>query len=228
MDFLDTIGSISAVNGNQSVNCRGIGTIGVEISGTFVGTLVFEFTIDGTIWHSIRDLLINQSQTTTGAFQFNVAGFSEFRVRSSAWTSGTANLLLHADSMIQSQTHHISPNIFKTVQASASGNTAVWTPASGKKFRLTDLFIDLTENATLGVAGEVTISLQDGTTPMNIAFDVYIPSSGTPQVGAAFTTGQIELINGILSTTANNILNVNLSAALTAGHVRVNVMGVEE
>ena len=38
----------------------------------------------------------------------------------------------------------------------------------------------------------------------------------------------IDLGNGYLSTAANNVLQVNLSAALSAGKVRVTAVGTEE
>jgi hypothetical protein len=35
------------------------------------------------------------------------------------------------------------PNVFKTATASAAGNTALWAPASGKKFRLMRFMIQV-------------------------------------------------------------------------------------
>jgi hypothetical protein len=121
-----------------------------------------------------------------------------------------------------------TPNVFKTVQATASGNTAVWTPTSGNKFRLQRFKIMVTDNAAQTSAGVLTISFQDGSTGIPFAFDVYVPAASiTAPIGTAFDSGWIDLANGYASTTASNVLNVNLSAALTAGNVRVICAGCE-
>lgn len=117
------------------------------------------------------------------------------------------------------------PNIFKTATATASGNTALWTPTTGKKFRLMRLVFQLTGNAAQSVAGVLTIDLQDNTTSTNISFSAFVPGVA----GTTFADYQyIDLGNGILSAAANNVLNINLSSALTSGNVRIIAMGTEE
>jgi hypothetical protein len=139
--------------------------------------------------------------------------------------SGTANTAL------QGWSKRRAPTVFKTVQATASGNTAVWTPGSGNKFRLLKVFVQVTAAAALASAGVLTVSFQDGTTGMPVAVDVYLPASSvSAPLGDAFSQ-EIDLGEfGILSATANNVLNVNLSSAITGGtgNVRVIAMGTEE
>src|SRR5438105_14013487 len=69
-----------------------------------------------------------------------------------------------------------TPAKFKSAQATAAGNTAVWTPAAGKKFRLMRFYLELTENVVRAAAGVVTITFQDATTDLGIAFDVWVPT----------------------------------------------------
>jgi hypothetical protein len=125
-----------------------------------------------------------------------------------------------------------TPIIFKTVQATASGNTAVWTPTTGKKFRLMRFKIQLTANATLAAAGVLTVSFQDATTGIGVAQDFYVGQVALTAATALFTVGDesgwIDLGNGYISTAANNVLNVNLSAALASGNIRVFCCGTEE
>ena len=123
-----------------------------------------------------------------------------------------------------------TPNVFKTAQATASGNTALWTPTSGKKFRLMRLFVQVTANAYLDSgAGVLTVTFQDATTGINLAFDVYLPAASvSAPLGDAFASGWIDLGNGVLSATANNVLNINLSGKVDAGNVRVTCCGTEE
>jgi len=68
---------------------------GFDISGTFVGALQFEATIDGVTWRPVQVLNIStggSSATTTavGAFTLTNIGFLTLRVRATTWTSGTA------------------------------------------------------------------------------------------------------------------------------------------
>ena len=121
-----------------------------------------------------------------------------------------------------------NPTTFKTVQATASGNTALWTPTSGKKFRLMRLIIDFTANVSQSAGGVITLTFQDSTTGLPISFDVFVPTAAVTTTQGGYTSGWIDLGNGILSAAANNVLNVNLSAALATGNARVTACGTEE
>jgi hypothetical protein len=121
----------------------------------------------------------------------------------------------------------VNPTSFKSVQATASGNTALWTPASGKKVRIVAFKIIVTGNSTQAVAGVLTFGLQDNTTDIGLSHDVFVPSIAiTSQFD--YDSGWITLGNGRLSGVANNVLNINLSAALLTGDCRVICMGDEE
>jgi hypothetical protein len=147
---------------------------------------------------------------------------TEWQIYTGAFT-GTPNVALQGFSRPR------TPSVFKRVSTVAAGNTAIWTPGAGNKFRLLKYQIEVTANAALAVAGVLTISLFDGAAG-DIAQDhqVFVPGAA----GAAF--GIDDFIDtdlgqfGILSSAANNVMNVNLSVALTAGTVNVIVMGTEE
>jgi hypothetical protein len=78
----------------------GLCTALVQILGTFVGTLNFEASPDsGTTWYAIQGNQVGTSTiatttTSVGAWRFNIAGFTTFRVRFSPVTSGTANITI--------------------------------------------------------------------------------------------------------------------------------------
>lgn len=118
-------------------------------------------------------------------------------------------------------------NIFKTIIASAVGNTIVWTPAAAKKFRLMGYSIKVTGNATQAVAGNFEITLNDSGTAIGCGDSEYVPAVALNALGGS-NGNQRGLTNGYLSLLANNVLNVNLSAALVSGEVRINVWGTEE
>jgi hypothetical protein len=121
-----------------------------------------------------------------------------------------------------------TPSIFKTVTATAVGNTTVWTPAAGKKFRLMRYRIEITNNASLAAAGIETIQLTDGAGGTVIdAFSAFVNNAAATIMGA-YTSEWMDLGNGYLSAAANNLLVVNLGTALATGVVRVTAVGTEE
>lgn len=121
-----------------------------------------------------------------------------------------------------------TPTTFKSAAATASGNTAVWTPGASKKFRLMRYKIDVSQDAAQSSGGIITIGLQDSTTDMGMSQSVFVPATAATTMGPGWTSGWIDLGNGRISSTINLVMNVNLSAALTSGTVRVVAAGVEE
>ena len=75
------------------------GGVGVQVTGTFSGTLQFEMTIDGTNYVAVQATSVTTgtvatTTTATGVFFFNVVGARNVRVASTAWTSGTATVTI--------------------------------------------------------------------------------------------------------------------------------------
>lgn len=68
-------------------------SLAVQVSGTFVGTVSFEASVDGTNFVAIQgtkksDGTTATSTTTAGLFEFRVNGVNKFRLNVSAYTSG--------------------------------------------------------------------------------------------------------------------------------------------
>jgi hypothetical protein len=76
-------------------------TVGVQIWGTFSGTVSFEGTVNGSTWVAVAGAVpaITEARvitaTAAGMWQINVAGYAAVRVRCSAFTSGTINVVLN-------------------------------------------------------------------------------------------------------------------------------------
>lgn len=93
-------GSITANGQSITADVSGMSAVGIDFSGTFTGTLQFEASVDGTTFVACPAVTItgsavlSASAATTGVRRVNVAGMKQFRVRSSAWTSGTLNVAL--------------------------------------------------------------------------------------------------------------------------------------
>lgn len=122
-----------------------------------------------------------------------------------------------------------TPGTFKTLAATASGSTALWTPTTGKKFRLQRYKIVVTSNASLAAGAVLTIDLLDAAGALGQTHSVWVPTvavtTGAPPL---YDSGWVDLGNGQFSALANNVLNVNLSAALVTGVCRVIACGTEE
>lgn len=94
-------GVIVANNGFLTIDVRDLSSLTIQLLGTWTATLQFEFTVDGTNWYSLN-MFPNggtspvTSATANGVWRANVGGMIEVRVRCSAFTSGTANVLLVA------------------------------------------------------------------------------------------------------------------------------------
>jgi hypothetical protein len=131
-------------------------------------------------------------------------------------------------SLISSDDPSVSANIFHTGQVVNVGTTGIWTPASGNSFRLLGYIVEVTPNASQMNGGVITVTLEDGSTSMPFAHDIFIPSTAL-KTYTCYRSGWIDLGSvGYLSIAANNVLGVKLTAALVTGNVRVLLSGVEE
>lgn len=81
----------------------GFGTAGIQVSGTFSGTLQFEGSVDCTTYASLNATPPGSSSavtstTATGVWQASIAGLQCVRLRASAFASGTAVVTLRGAS----------------------------------------------------------------------------------------------------------------------------------
>lgn len=141
---------------------------------------------------------------------------------------GAAQMVLQSAAGTQTWIEQRTPSTFKTAKATATGTTAVWTPTSGKKFRLMRFKIMITADAHQTSGGEVDFDLQDSSTSINVIHTVFIPTAAGTTLAGWYDSGWVDLGNGILSTTANNVLNLVFTATGFVGAVRVITVGTEE
>ena len=140
--FAEITGALAAAA--QSVKTTGMvdadGML-VTVSGTFSGTIAFEGSTDGTNWYA---LLMSRASTGTGettraltgstleAWRSNIAGWTQFRVRCSAYTSGTATIRLLPVAMPFEPPMNTSVTALSvqsgtwTVQPGNTANTTPW------------------------------------------------------------------------------------------------------
>lgn len=113
-------------------------------------------------------------------------------------------------------------NIFLTFKLTGSGTTSLYSAASGNYWRLMGYTIELTGDAGLGVGADVDLQFFENATALGIAHSVYIPSATSIQEAERLFQ-PVPLGNGLRGSVSGSTLNFNISAALTAGYVRVNV-----
>ena len=95
-----TVGTLTALNSTVVVPVDDADHFAVQLSGTWVGTVSFEATIDGTNWVSAAWINSTSTSNTTGVVSATANGIffhetvfaPQFRVRFSAYTSGTATV----------------------------------------------------------------------------------------------------------------------------------------
>lgn len=103
MNFRE-IAKILDVNGAIcQLNVQGLASLAIDLSvpTAFTGTLIFEYTINGTVW---RPFTVNVGQTTStatgatgaGVWSANVAAYSAVRIKVSAYTSGSLLAFMRA------------------------------------------------------------------------------------------------------------------------------------
>lgn len=90
--LLDAAGATGP--GANVLPCHGLAAIGVQLIGTFVGTVTFQGTIDGTNWVTLQakpsdSSTLATTATAPGIWICGTIGMAQFRVNVTAYTGGS-------------------------------------------------------------------------------------------------------------------------------------------
>ena len=102
----NTSGSGSVTPGQPAVfSCNGLGTVAFKVTGTWVGNIVVEVSLDGTNYDSTSYVSLATGGTSNSfsantSGQINVAGFNYVRLRSSTISSGSASVVFSGSALI--------------------------------------------------------------------------------------------------------------------------------
>lgn len=108
---LTSSGSLAALNAAlTTTSLDSVSTVGVTITGTWVGTLSFEGRIDSSNWFSLNAIqygtgTIISSTTSNTQVRLNATGLAGLRVIFSAYTSGTAVVTQVSTLGVSNKTH---------------------------------------------------------------------------------------------------------------------------
>ena len=103
-------GTITAKDGAVTLsNMQEWSSVWVQITNTWTATLVFEGTVDNSNYFSVNGVVptsgaVATSTAANGNWQVNVGGLRNFRIRASAYTSGTATITLRASGAVGTTT----------------------------------------------------------------------------------------------------------------------------
>ena len=97
------IDNISTLGDSVVIPAQGLAGLVFSISGVWSGTLLFQYSIDGQNWQNDSVLssslnIFTFNTTTNQTFQTNISGFKQYRIISTAWTSGLATITFNCDS----------------------------------------------------------------------------------------------------------------------------------
>lgn len=227
----------TATNSAVTVDVTGSHTVTVSIATTTTGTFVIEGTGDNTNWGNVEcfdifaDVWVSgQSLTPTAGKVYSIlaGGMRQIRIRTNATLGVTVSnfwVLDHSQEFIAGIDTGAAPHNFgyalvhkDAEYSSTQTGTAFWTPTSGKKFVVTDLSI-ATGGTTAGIVtlwqgASADTTYTAGTDPAIWRGEFAPSTTAKPGMIKSFNVPYI-------STTADHILRVTTSAAMTV-YIQVN------
>lgn len=175
------VGNHAAANAETIINTDGCSTVVLDRRGTFSATHVLEGTVDGANWQMIPLRPINQAgalylaailTTAAGSWVGACAGYRQVRARCSAYTSGSATIVLSASiaPFLDTNVDLITPTLVTAVGAAAAAVTLTLpAPGAGLRQYLTYLSINRFASALLtAAAAPVTVTTTN--MPGSLAF----------------------------------------------------------
>ena len=198
--------TLGALNATAILKTLGMASAGFQLSGTWVGTVSFEGTIDGTNWVSL--MLTNPSTgaqstsaTSNGVYTGSVGGLTAIRAKMSAYTSGTAAVALRASiAGGGSGGGNVTEQNAPVYEDNANGKAVV-----EQRYTSTGVIAaDLQIKSAPGFIHTITISCNDAA-PTAGNLDIYdnTAASGTKLFSTSFTTTWFAPVTIVLDCVAS-------------------------
>lgn len=227
----------TAVNSASTFNVDGANAVTLAIATTTTGTFIIEGTADNTNWLSLevfdgaQDIWVSGTNITPTAgrvYQVLSQGYRQIRLRTVTTLGATVShfiTLSMGNQFLGGIDTGPAPHNFGYLPIHRDGEysttqtgAALWTPASGKKFVVTDFTIS-TGGTTAGIVtlwqgASADTTYNVGTDPAIFRGEFAPTANSKPGVVKTLT-------NPYVSTTADHILRVTTSAAMTV-YIQVN------
>lgn len=223
--FRELFGStenIGAASGSEFIykNINGMQVISFHIVPPSGGTVVFESTMDGENWvgttmRAVDADLLTQETSVEEDFIGSISGALQmkFRVSASGSSVGTViGLSQGAPAVIETIEFNAPPHKIgypikhkNGTYTDAATGVALWTPAAGKKFVVTDVIVIVGGNNS----GRVTI-FDETNENGNLVFNGDLDIANNRQFSIA-----IPFNTPFISDAAGNVLRVTMTTAMT-------------
>lgn len=156
-------GALAGANAELIVPCDGCSSVSLRISGTYVGTITVEGTVDGTNWDALPIKNLNLGGTwqltlgsaSVGRFQGPCAPFRAVRARMSAYTSGAADVFVLCENGVNdliAQPKTCDSTVTNTGASGAAVTLTLPSPGTGLYHRIDRIVIQRFAAAALTAA----------------------------------------------------------------------------
>lgn len=197
-------GTITALNGTVALDLLQKDIQSVSILGTWVATLIFEGSNDGTNWFTLPaiDVSTNSivfSTTVNGNYLLPSGGLSQTRVKASAFTSGTVNVANEGAN--EGLAQFVFQNNAMSLSANVIGNVASGTADSGNPVKVGGVYNLTLPTVSNGQRVDAQATLK-GSRHVNLRNG----SDGTEMIGQKVMASSIPVVfpsDQVITTTAS-------------------------
>lgn len=98
---ITTTGTLSSGGQTVALTLNNDGSAAIQLTGTWVGVVTFEGTLDGTTWNSVNAVAASTSTpqpttTVNGLYRLTPGGLAQIRANMSSYTSGSVSVNIRA------------------------------------------------------------------------------------------------------------------------------------
>lgn len=190
----------AAVGGGTAVAVEGMETAIMAVSGTFVGTVVFEGLGPDDVWYTLQAKPVGghvlvQSVTAAGAWIVHIAGYTSVRARVSAYTSGAITV---AATLVNAGNHADVQNVAFRERLDAVNDAITNYPVSSSSTYIATATTTVVKTGAghlahivVGETAAGAITIYDNTAASGTILAVLKASivEGTYEFNVAFATG---------------------------------------
>lgn len=226
---ITTTGTITALNGAVSISGQGVYTTSFSITGTWSATLVIEGQTPDSNWTALPintisnalPYLQSMAITSNGTYAITAGGFTNIRIRASAFTSGTVAVAI--DGSLAQQTVIANINTPDLTVTGASAQTAtvnnILTATSGTAATfvggLHSASVQVTSTGTGGTY--IFEGSNDNVNFQTIPVYNQLILTGTP-ITAAITASASQIVYTFPIQT--NYIRLRIATAITGGSIQ--------
>ncbi len=205
--------NLGALNAETVTEINGCAAATVDIRGTFVGTISFQASVDGTNYIAVPGQnflteVLATTTTTTGTFIIGVTGIRKLRIIMTAYTSGTAVVAVRASLADFAIYHKALPSTAATITAAANTAATLTLTAGGAGLYHYITSLHISRNATAALAGTATLVITTTNLPGSLAWSV----GNAMAAGGTQVDIQMSFPNPLKSSAANTNTTIVMPA----------------